>query len=102
MTVSVTKEQRVRIEELKKEEGKKYIYESPDGGKTVYAREFEEPQKISTSQQDIMKEILNISLSLREVKENIRAISIGLCPAKKNFRGKSLLSRLMKKVGIGR
>jgi len=38
MTVRVTKDQRVRIEELKTEEGKKYIYESPDGGKTIKSR----------------------------------------------------------------
>ena len=40
MTVSVDRVARERIDNIKnmKSDGKKYIYESPDGGKTIYRR----------------------------------------------------------------
>ena len=40
MTVSVDRHGRERIDSLKvANDGKKYIYESPDNGKTIYRRE---------------------------------------------------------------
>ena len=44
MTVRVTPAMRERIEQHKiyKNDGKKYIYESPDNGKTIYRREISE------------------------------------------------------------
>jgi len=74
MTVSVTKDQRVRIEELKVEEGKKYIYESPDGGKTVYGREMKEINTFEDRQQSIMEEFCRISESLKEIKAQMDEI----------------------------
>lgn len=80
MTVRVTKDQRVRIEELKVEEGKKYIYESPDGGKTVYGREIAEVKKeefdvmFENKQQAIMEEFCRISDSLKEIKRGMDEI----------------------------
>lgn len=74
MTVRVTKDQRVRIEELKVEKGKKYIYESPDGGKTVYGREMKEVQReefdvtFEDRQKAIVEEFCKISKSLKEIK----------------------------------
>ena len=50
MTVRVTPAMRERIEEYKiyKNDGKKYIYESPDNGKTIYRREiFDEVSGVS-------------------------------------------------------
>lgn len=91
MTVSVTKEQRVRIEELKVEEGKKYIYESPDGGKTVYGREMKEVQidefdeLFEHKQQAIMKEFCRISESLKEIKRGMDEIRNTAGKVTKNF-----------------
>ena len=43
MTVSLDRQGRERVDELKsqKADGKKYIYESPDNGKTIYRREIQ-------------------------------------------------------------
>ena len=43
MTVSLDRQGRERVDELKnqKDNGKKYIYESPDNGKTIYWREIQ-------------------------------------------------------------
>jgi len=42
MTVSVDRQGRERIDSLKvANDGKKYIYESPDNGKTIYRREIQ-------------------------------------------------------------
>ena len=49
MTISVDKQGRERIDNLKnqKDEGKKYIYESPDNGKTIYRREIQNHDDVS-------------------------------------------------------
>ena len=40
--VTTIEEMENRVEEIFKSEGKTYIYESPDGGKTIHRREFGE------------------------------------------------------------
>ena len=48
MTVSVDRQGRERIDSLKAaNDGKKYIYESPDNGKTIYRREIENHDDVS-------------------------------------------------------
>ena len=49
MTVSVDRQGRERIDNLKnqKDDGKKYIYESPDNGKTIYRREMKNYDDVS-------------------------------------------------------
>jgi hypothetical protein len=49
MTVSVDRQGRERIDNIKnqKDDGKKYIYESPDNGKTIYRREIENHDDVS-------------------------------------------------------
>ena len=49
MTVSLDRQGRERVDELKsqKADGKKYIYESPDNGKTIYRREIKNYDDIS-------------------------------------------------------
>ena len=49
MTISVDKQGRERIDNLKnqKDDGKKYIYESPDNGKTIYRREIQNHDDVS-------------------------------------------------------
>ena len=48
MTVSVDRQGRERIDSLKAtNDGKKYIYESPDNGKTIYRREIKSYDDVS-------------------------------------------------------
>ena len=49
MTVSLDRQGRERVDELKsqKADGKKYIYESPDNGKTIYRREIQNYDDVS-------------------------------------------------------
>ena len=48
MTVSVDRQGRERIDNLKAtNDGKKYIYESPDNGKTIYRREIKNYDDVS-------------------------------------------------------
>ena len=48
MTVSVDRQGRERIDSLKAtNDGKKYIYESPDNGKTIYRREIKNYDDVS-------------------------------------------------------
>ena len=49
MTVSLDRQGRERVDELKnqKDNGKKYIYESPDNGKTIYRREIKNYDDVS-------------------------------------------------------
>mgnify|MGYP003113624577 CR=1 FL=1 len=48
MTVSVDRQGRERIDSLKAaNDGKKYIYESPDNGKTIYRREIKNYDEVS-------------------------------------------------------
>tara|TARA_R100000005_G_C4934139_1_gene161701 strand:+ start:358 stop:636 length:279 start_codon:yes stop_codon:yes gene_type:complete len=48
MTVSVDRQGRERIDSLKAaNDGKKYIYESPDNGKTIYRREIKNHDDVS-------------------------------------------------------
>ena len=48
MTVSVDRQGRERIDNLKAaNDGKKYIYESPDNGKTIYRREIQNYDEVS-------------------------------------------------------
>ena len=49
MTVSLDRQGRERVDNLKnqKDDGKKYIYESPDNGKTIYRREIKNHDDVS-------------------------------------------------------
>lgn len=49
MTIRVTTQMRERIDNLKTSinDGKKYIYESPDNGKTIYRREIQNFDDVS-------------------------------------------------------
>ena len=49
MTVSLDRQGRERVDNLKnqKDDGKKYIYESPDNGKTIYRREMKNYDDVS-------------------------------------------------------
>ena len=49
MTVSLDRQGRERVDNLKnqKDGGKKYIYESPDNGKTIYRREIQNFDEVS-------------------------------------------------------
>lgn len=49
MTVSLDRQGRERVDNIKnqKDDGKKYIYESPDNGKTIYRREIENHDDVS-------------------------------------------------------
>lgn len=48
MTISVDRQGRERIDSLKAtNDGKKYIYESPDNGKTIYRREIKNYDDVS-------------------------------------------------------
>ena len=49
MTVSLDRQGRERVDNLKnqKDDDKKYIYESPDNGKTIYRREMKNYDDVS-------------------------------------------------------
>jgi len=65
MTIRVDKEMRKRIDEEKES----WIYESPDGGKTVYRRRFGDTKRELCPNNNTFDEVSGVSLS-RSLTEN--------------------------------
>tara|TARA_A100001388_G_C28721031_1_gene476363 strand:+ start:250 stop:540 length:291 start_codon:yes stop_codon:yes gene_type:complete len=75
MTVSVDRQGRERIDSLKAaNDGKKYIYESPDNGKTIYRREIQNYDDVSGVEIDWQEEATKAWGEYRDANNKINSL----------------------------
>ena len=75
MTVSVDRQGRERIDSLKAaNDGKKYIYESPDNGKTIYRREIQNYDDVSGVEIDWQEEATKAWGQYRDANDKINSL----------------------------
>ena len=76
MTISVDKQGRERIDNLKnqKSDGKKYIYESPDNGKTIYRREIQNYDDVSGVEIDWQEEATKAWGEYRDANDKVNSL----------------------------
>ena len=76
MTVSVDKQGRERIDDLKsqKDDGDEYIYESPDNGKTIYRRRLQNFDDVSGVEIDWQEEAAKAWGEYRDAKDRVNSL----------------------------
>ena len=76
MTVSVDRQGRERIDNLKsqKDDGNKYVYESPDHGKTIYRRKLQNFDDVSGVEVDWQEEAAKAWGEYRDAKDKINSL----------------------------
>jgi len=75
MTVSVDRQGRERIDNLKAaNDGKKYIYESPDNGKTIYRREIQNYDDVSGVEIDWQEEATKAWGEYRDANDKVNSL----------------------------
>ena len=75
MTVSVDRQGRERIDSLKAaNDGKKYIYESPDNGKTIYRREIQNCDDVSGVEIDWQEEATKAWGQYRDANDKVNSL----------------------------
>ena len=76
MTVSVDRQGRERIDNLKnqKDDGNKYIYESPDNGKTIYRRRLQNFDDVSGVEIDWQEEAAKARGEYRDAKDRVNSL----------------------------
>lgn len=76
MTVSLDRQGRERVDNLKnqKDDGKKYIYESPDNGKTIYRREIQNYDDVSGVEIDWQKEATKAWGEYRDANDKVNSL----------------------------
>jgi len=75
MTISVDRQGRERIDSLKAaNDGKKYIYESPDNGKTIYRREIQNYDDVSGVEIDWQEEATKAWGEYRDANDKVNSL----------------------------
>ena len=75
MTISVDRQGRERIDSLKAaNDGKKYIYESPDNGKTIYRREIQNYDDVSGVEIDWQEEATKAWGQYRDANDKVNSL----------------------------
>tara|TARA_A100000164_G_scaffold35896_1_gene27518 strand:+ start:131 stop:424 length:294 start_codon:yes stop_codon:yes gene_type:complete len=76
MTVSLDRQGRERVDNLKsqKDNGKKYIYESPDNGKTIYRREIQNYDDVSGVEIDWQEEATKAWGEYRDANDKVNSL----------------------------
>ena len=76
MTVSVDRQGRERIDNLKsqKDDGDKYIYESPDNGKTIYRRRLQRFDDVSGVEIDWQEEAAKAWGEYRAANDKVNSL----------------------------
>ena len=76
MTVSLDRQGRERVDNLKnqKDDGKKYIYESPDNGKTIYRREIQNYDDVSGVEIDWQEEATKAWGEYRDANDKVNTL----------------------------
>ena len=75
MTISVDRQGRERIASLKAaNDGKKYIYESPDNGKTIYRREIQNYDDVSGVEIDWQEEATKAWGEYRDANDKVNSL----------------------------
>ena len=76
MTVSLDRQGRERVDNLKnqKDDDKKYIYESPDNGKTIYRREIQNYDDVSGVEIDWQEEATKAWGEYRDANDKVNSL----------------------------